>query len=157
MSDENSPPLAIPSGRRQREDALHLGPRKKAYVQTSIIIVHCFWSLVAAAWLIHLYPTDDTLVEPSMHYVMLKPYSPTAFCVRESWQTNQRSHSPQSMFYLMDLKFKSLIGCAFKAKTRAPRICSASSNDPRSWRTYHGRFRRRCCLDFRDGKSRLID
>lgn len=28
--DENAPPLAI--GRRQREDALQLGPRKKGFV-----------------------------------------------------------------------------------------------------------------------------
>ena len=32
MSSENPPPTATDTGRRQREDALALGPRKKAYV-----------------------------------------------------------------------------------------------------------------------------
>ena len=31
VTDENSPPLGA-TGRRQRDDALTLGPRKKAYV-----------------------------------------------------------------------------------------------------------------------------
>ena len=80
MPDENSLPQ---TGRRQQDNALHLGPRKKAYIPFMFRLYHLAYVkfLVTAASPIHSFPMAAILAELFMPYVTFKPSSRTVFCV----------------------------------------------------------------------------
>jgi hypothetical protein len=106
MADENLNTPTRTAGRRpsQREGALHLGPRKKAYVLILFISYKLFLTRVMeVVSLTHLFPMAAISGGRYMLYVMYKRWSQMAFSVWVSWQGSQRNHSLQSIFNILCL------------------------------------------------------